>query len=537
MRRYFQSLWFRLIFGLLIGSIAAVAAASVFLYIRFKNVNTESHERTLQGQAKLIAKLYQSSPGQGIKLPDSYAQYYRDGIGEFAIVGANGTPVAASGGVTHALHPIDPEAGREFFSHPQPDGTSTSYGISLKIPKMAPPVWVQVVFKDNEIVFDSVLEEFMQDIAWIWLPFVGILLVINLIVIKISLRPLARASAQASAIGPSAVSKRLSEAGMPDEVLNLVRAINRALDRLEYGYKEQQAFIADAAHELRTPVTIMNTHMDLLPEFNGKSALKEELGSLKRLVSQLLDNARIDALRIDPVRPGRAQHSCGRCRRLPRSLRHIRRKKHRGLQVRTAGYRQRILRFSIPCASQSCGERRRAYPAWHRRLHRRAQSSRRSSLRIAGRAYRRPSATPYSSASGKATGTAEAARGLAWRSSRAPLPRTEERSRSETAGAAGRCSRSRSRHTARGGSRCAPPRKYRANGLPPPSPRQPVQTGPRNNTGRRKSRPSFRHCERSEAIRRQYVFALLPLDARGGQGCLAMTRCGRWNGQEFWRLV
>ncbi len=301
MRRYFQSLWFRLIFGLLIGSIAAVAAASVFLYIRFKNVNTESHERTLQGQAKLIAKLYQSSPGQGIKLPDSYAQYYRDGIGEFAIVGANGTPVAASGGVTHALHPIDPEAGREFFSHPQPDGTSTSYGISLKIPKMAPPVWVQVVFKDNEIVFDSVLEEFMQDIAWIWLPFVGILLVINLIVIKISLRPLARASAQASAIGPSAVSKRLSEAGMPDEVLNLVRAINRALDRLEYGYKEQQAFIADAAHELRTPVTIMNTHMDLLPEFNGKSALKEELGSLKRLVSQLLDNARIDALRIDPA--------------------------------------------------------------------------------------------------------------------------------------------------------------------------------------------------------------------------------------------
>ncbi len=300
MRRYFQSLWFRLIFGLLLGSIAAVLAASVFLYIRFKNVNTESHERTLQGQAKLIAKLYQSSSGQGIKLPDSYAQYYRNGIGEFAIVGANGAPVAASEGLTHALHPVDPEAGREFFSHPQPDGTSTSYGISLKIPKMAPPVWVQVVFKDNEVVFDSVLEEFVQDIAWIWLPFVGVLLVINLIVIKISLRPLARASAQASAIGPSAVSKRLSEAGLPEEVLSLVRAINSALDRLEHGYKEQQAFIADAAHELRTPVTIMNTHMDLLPEFNGKSALKEELGSLKRLVTQLLDNARIDALRIGP---------------------------------------------------------------------------------------------------------------------------------------------------------------------------------------------------------------------------------------------
>ena len=300
MRRYFQSLWFRLIFGLLLGSIAAVLAASVFLYIRFKNVDTEFHERTLQGQAKLLAKLYQSSPDHGIKLPAAYAHYYRDRIGEFAIVWENGTLVASSEGLGHGLHPVDPEAEREFFSHPQLDGKAASYGISLKIPASSPPAWVQVVFKDDEVVFNSVLEEFMQDIAWIWLPFVGILLVINLIVIRISLAPLARASAQAASIGPSAVSRRLSEAGMPDEVLNLVRAINRALDRLEYGYKEQQAFIADAAHELRTPVTIMNTHMDLLPEFNGKTALKEELGSLKRLVSQLLDNARIDALRIAP---------------------------------------------------------------------------------------------------------------------------------------------------------------------------------------------------------------------------------------------
>lgn len=301
MRRYFQSLWSRLIFGLILGSIAAVLAASLFLYIRFKNVNTESRERTLQGQAKLIARLYQTSPAHAIKLPSSYAHYYRDGIGEFAILRADGTLVASSEGVSHGFHPIDLEVQREFFSHPQPNTKTASYGLSLKVPRSSPPAWVQVVFKDNEVVFDSVLEEFMQDIAWIWLPFVGILLIINLIIIRISLRPLARASAQASAIGPSAVSRRLSEAGMPDEVLSLVKAINRALDRLEYGYKEQQAFIADAAHELRTPVSIMTTHMDLLPNFSGKVALKEELGSLKRLVSQLLDNARIDALRIAPA--------------------------------------------------------------------------------------------------------------------------------------------------------------------------------------------------------------------------------------------
>jgi signal transduction histidine kinase len=300
MRRYFKSLWFRLISGLLLGSLVAVLAASLFLYIRFKDVNTESRERTLQGQAKLIAKLYQSSPAHVIKLPASSAPYYRDGTGEFAVLWENGALAAASPGLAHGLHPLDTSVEREFFSRPERSGESASYGISLKIPGASPPAWVQVVFRDSEVVFDSVLEEFVQDIAWIWLPFVGLLLVINIIVIKISLRPLARASAQAAAIGPSAVSRRLSEAGLPEEVLNLVRAINQALGRLEQGYKDQQAFIADAAHELRTPVTIMNTHMDVLPDFSGKTALKEELGSLKRLVSQLLDNARIDALRIGP---------------------------------------------------------------------------------------------------------------------------------------------------------------------------------------------------------------------------------------------
>ncbi len=301
MRRYFQSLWFRLIFGLIVGSLAAVFVASIFLYIRFQNVRTESRERTLQGQARFIGQLYLSAPHHKFVLPESIAPYYSKSTGSFAIVKQDGTLIASSEGLHHGMHPVDPEEGREFFILPEGDGKTAAYGISQPIKGSSPRVWIQVVFRDNEVLFDSVLEEFVQDIAWIWLPFVGILLVINLVVIRIGLRPLVLASAQASAIGPSAVSKRLSEEGMPEEILHFIRAINHALDRLERGYKEQQAFVADAAHELRTPVAIMSTHMEVLPNFHGKSALWEELGSLKRLVCQLLDNARIEALRVDPA--------------------------------------------------------------------------------------------------------------------------------------------------------------------------------------------------------------------------------------------
>lgn len=300
MRRYFQSLWIRLIFGLVIGSVAAVLVACVFLYLRFKNVSAEFRERTLQGQARLIARAFQPATADKFTLPENIAAYYQNGIGRFAIVGEDESLLAGSNGVQHGFLPVDPQVTREFFSYAEPAGKPKYHGISQKIKGSTPAAWVQVVFKNNEVIFDSVLEEFIQDIAWIWFPFVLVILLINLLVIRIGLRPLVTASTQASMIGPSAVSSRLSEAGMPQEVLSFVRAINSALDRLECGYKAQQAFIADAAHELRTPVAVMTTHMDMLPSFDGKAALKDELGGLKRLVSQLLDNARIEAMSIHP---------------------------------------------------------------------------------------------------------------------------------------------------------------------------------------------------------------------------------------------
>jgi signal transduction histidine kinase len=300
MRQYFRSLWFRLIFGLILGSVAAITVASIFLYIRFENVSAESRELTLQGQAKLIAKCFRSAGDRSLQLPATIAPYYRDGTGEFVILSPEEKVLASSNGIKQPFHPIDPQSGREFFSYSQQEGRPPYHGISLKIKGTSEPLWIQVVFKDNEVIFGSVLEEFVQDIAWIWLPFVVILLGINLLVIRIGLRPLVLASEQASKIGPSAVSRRLPEEGMPAEVLSFVKAINEALDRLEDGYKAQQAFIADAAHELRTPVTVMSTQMDMLPSFHGKAALKGEIYGLKRLVSQLLDSARCDAIQIEP---------------------------------------------------------------------------------------------------------------------------------------------------------------------------------------------------------------------------------------------
>ena len=53
----------------------------------------------------------------------------------------------------------------------------------------------------------------------------------------------------------------------------------------------EDGFTADAAHELRTPVAVLKAHAGILSKFDGHAELLDEIGSLERLVNQLLDIA------------------------------------------------------------------------------------------------------------------------------------------------------------------------------------------------------------------------------------------------------
>ena len=186
------------------------------------------------------------------------------------------------------------------FSPKMASGGPELYGFTLKGTYGSKPVWIQVAVPKGEIVFDSVLEEFVADIGWIWAPFVIGLLVTNLIVARIGLAPLRRAAAfQAESIGPGAVSTRLPKEGLPREVYSLVSSVNQALDRLEVAFHSQQRFIADAAHELRTPIAVFKAHAGVLPKSTELTSLKEEIDAIERLVNQLLDSARLDVVIVD----------------------------------------------------------------------------------------------------------------------------------------------------------------------------------------------------------------------------------------------
>lgn len=113
-------------------------------------------------------------------------------------------------------------------------------------------------------------------------------------VVRRTLAPLDDVMREAGRIDVRSPGVRLPEGQLPKEIAPLISAVNRALDRLEEGYASQARFMADAAHELRTPVAILQTRIESLPEGADRNVLTRDITRLGLLCEQLMDLQRIN---------------------------------------------------------------------------------------------------------------------------------------------------------------------------------------------------------------------------------------------------
>jgi signal transduction histidine kinase len=125
----------------------------------------------------------------------------------------------------------------------------------------------------------------------------GVIAAISLLAMPIAIPSFTRAlrpiTLEAGAIGPQEPGRRLDESKAPKELLPLVRGFNEALQRLELELGRRKRFIADVAHELRTPLAVVSLRVDSLVHEEGKADLQRGLRGLTHLVSQMLDLERL----------------------------------------------------------------------------------------------------------------------------------------------------------------------------------------------------------------------------------------------------
>src|SRR5581483_5168169 len=177
-------------------------------------------------------------------------------------------------------------------------GDATVSGASVKKTVGGQTVWIQTGedLANRDVLIDDIVADFYKNVGWITLPILLVLLIADIAIFRRALRPLREASEIAGGIAPARPGVRLPTDEIPREVRPLVSAVNQGLDRLEEGFRIQRDFTADAAHELRTPLAVLRSRIDLLEDADMRQALRHNVDGIAHIVGQLLDIAELDAV-------------------------------------------------------------------------------------------------------------------------------------------------------------------------------------------------------------------------------------------------
>jgi signal transduction histidine kinase len=125
---------------------------------------------------------------------------------------------------------------------------------------------------------------------------------IALKVSRAALSPLRKTADVIAAIDEKNLSRRIDEEKLPTELVPMTKRLNEMLERLEVVFTQRKQFLADAAHELRTPIAAMMTTLEVaLRRQRDPTALVEALRTalndarvLRKLVERLMEHVRSD---------------------------------------------------------------------------------------------------------------------------------------------------------------------------------------------------------------------------------------------------
>jgi two-component system, OmpR family, sensor histidine kinase TctE len=296
-----HSLRVRLLGGMLAVFALGLAASLASYRYQVNNIVKDVRGRTLEAQAReLLAALHVGGDGRiELRLSENWQQVYADPSRQFSytIFDQAHQPLVRSRNLAAPL-PYVGVAGTS------PLGPVEFVGVGSRrravLAAKSPEGYVLVIARsgsDPDILIDSLFEEDSENLL-VLAPLAILAPLLIWMISGWSLRPIARKSREAALVGPGRPDIRISLDGLPREIQPLVEAVNGALDRLSSAYSTERRLTANAAHELRTPLAVLNLRLQrarLTGTINWP-AVEGELGQMSRLVDQLLDLARKESI-------------------------------------------------------------------------------------------------------------------------------------------------------------------------------------------------------------------------------------------------
>ncbi|RXH02527.1 ATP-binding protein [Bradyrhizobium zhanjiangense] len=287
----FKSLIWRIVF---LHIVAVAMVAIVLPLVLFWLLNSEIdqlHRDGMRAQAEVLAERIVAQPDGSLtfNLPDSLRGLYSDAYGRYQYDIRDG-----EGRLLFSSHR------RTGAAALRPSETISGAGVTRIIDGKMVRIRVAEDLAHRDVIIDDIISNFFRRVGWITIPILLVLLATDIIIFRRAIAPLWRASEEASNIGPARTDIRLPTKRIPREIMPLVTAVNQALDRLEDGFRVQRQFTADAAHQLRTPLTILRTRIETLGDGAARQALHADIEAMSRIVAQLLEIAELDTLVLDP---------------------------------------------------------------------------------------------------------------------------------------------------------------------------------------------------------------------------------------------
>lgn len=268
-------------------------AAGAWLGQRTAHETSEMFDRELERTAASVLAVLATVPDASLQAVDLFEADDNEGPrGEIVVRDRSGRlllnasalpPLQAGAGDPH-FHTVE-HAGERWRVHQRWDAAGRH--------------WIQVAAPLHDR--DQLLAAHIRALL---VPLAGLLLLLPLATwlgLRLGLAPL-RAISRAVAAQP-ALAPVLSRDDVPAELLQLTRALDALVANLDSALARERRFTADAAHELRHPLSVLRMELDLAGASDDETArrahlqrARDGLERMERLVAQLLTLARVESL-------------------------------------------------------------------------------------------------------------------------------------------------------------------------------------------------------------------------------------------------